>query len=182
MGGWASIKRINAENERCIYSNILNRIYFTIRMEKKKVIVGLVVIAVIALGVYWYRMQANNDADPFAEYKMAMMRDDVGGATPAETLVMFIAALRANDVEAAAEFFMLDDNSSRAKWQTRMADLKAQGLFPQMADDIEKNAKPTSPAYEGDAGYELLNDDGTVGAILDMELNTFSGVWKLQSL
>jgi hypothetical protein len=148
---------------------------------KKKLIIGLAVMALVVGGVYFWRIGVEDDADPFKEYKMAMMRDKVGGATPADTLAMFITALRANDDVAAAELFILDDTRSRAKWATRLADLKAQGMFMQMADDIEKKAKPTKPAYDEDAGYELLNDDGTVGAILDMELNTFSGVWKLQS-
>lgn len=151
-------------------------------MDKKRIIGGLVLIALAVGGVYWYRMRAESDADPFAGYKTAMQADDVGGATPAETLAMFIAALRAEDPVAAAELFILDDTGSRARWQERLVALGAAGMFQQMADDIEKNAKATNPTYEGDAGYELLNDDGTVGAILDMELNTFSGVWKLQSL
>ncbi len=149
---------------------------------KKKLIIGLTAIALLVGGVYFWQMQSAGDADPFAEYKLAMAQDGAGGATPEETLRMFIAALRANDADAAAQLFMLDDFGSRATWQAQLADLKARGMLTQMADDIEKNAKPTKSAYEGDAGFELLNDDGTVGAILDMELNTFSGVWKLQSL
>ena len=151
-------------------------------MDKKKVIIGLTVAAIAIAGVYWYRMQVVDDADPFREYKMAMMRDEVGGATPAETLAMFIAALRANNAEAAAELFMLDDNGSRAKWQAQLADLQAQGMFAQMADDIEKNAKLTDSTTEDYARYELLNSDGSVGAQIGMQLNIFSGVWKLQSL
>ena len=151
-------------------------------MSKKKLIIGLAVVALVVGGVYFWRMGVEDDTDPFRDYKMAMMRDEVGGATPAETLAMFVAALRANDAEAAAELFMLDNNGSRAKWQAQLADLQAQGMFAQMADDIEKNAKPTKSAYEGDAEFELLNSDGTVGVLIDMELNKFSGVWKLQSL
>ena len=151
-------------------------------MDKKKIVIGLAVAAVAIAGVYFWRMGVEDDADPFREYKMAMMRDEVGGSTPAETLAMFIAALRANDAEAVAELFMLDDNGSRAKWQAQLADLQAQGMFAQMADDIEKNAKAAGSAYEGNAKFEVLNQDGTVGALIVMQLNTFSGVWKLQSL
>ncbi len=150
-------------------------------MGKKKIIIGLLVAAIAVGGAYWHRMRAEADTDPFAEYKAAMQRDDVGGATPAETLRMFVSALRANDDVAAARFFMLDDDGGRTKWEGRLADLKLRGMLGRMADDIEKEARPTDPSYEGDAGYELLNDDGTVGAVIDMEFNKFSGVWKLQS-
>ena len=151
-------------------------------MDKKKVITGLAVAALVVGGVYFWRLGVEDDTDPFRDYKMAMMRDEVGGATPAETLAMFVAALRANNAEGAAELFMLDDNGSRAKWQAQLVDLQAQGMFAQMADDIEKNAKATSPAYEDNAQFEVLNQDGTVGALIVMQLNIFSGVWKLQSL
>lgn len=151
-------------------------------MDTKKVVGGLVVMALIVAGAYWHRSQSMREADPFADVKVAMAADAVGGATPAETLAMFVAALRANDDAAAAQFFMLDDAGSRAQWEARMADLKAQGMLQKMADDIERNAKPTTPAYEGDAGYELLNEDGTVGVVIDMQFNSLSGVWKLQSL
>ena len=145
-------------------------------------IIGLAAAAVVVSGVYYYRMQATDDADPFAEYKMAMQRDDVGGATPAETLAMFISALRANDDVAAARLFMLDDFGSRAKWESQLADLKLRGMLVKMADDIEKNAKPKASLYEGDGGYQLFNNDGTLRGVIAMQLNKFSGVWKLQSL
>lgn len=151
-------------------------------MEQKKIIVGLAAIAAIVGGAYWWQTWSTSDADPFAKVKTAMRADAAGGATPAETLGMFVAALRANDVAAAAQLFMLDDSGSRAKWEKRLTDLHARGMFARMADDIEQAAQPASPAYEGDARYELFNDDGTLGAVIDMELNTFSGVWKLQSL
>ena len=151
-------------------------------MNKKKIIALLAIAAAVLGCVYYYRMQVADDTDPFAEYKAAMQRDDVGGATPRDTLRMFISALRANDDVAAARLFMLDDNLSRAKWEARLADLKLRGMLVKMADDIEKNAKATKPAYEGDAGYELLTDSGVVREFLDMEFNKFSGVWKLQSL
>lgn len=150
-------------------------------MDKKKIIIWLVVLAAVAIGFYYYRMRGDT-SDPIIAYKVAMQKDAAGGATPAETLALFVAALRANDAKGAAQYFMLDDNLSRAKWETQLADLKAQGMLGKMADDIEKNAQATKPSYNSDAGYELLNDDGTVGAVLDMEFNKFSGVWKLQSL
>lgn len=151
-------------------------------MDTKKVIGGLIVIALVTLGVYWYRMRAVGDADPFAGYKVAMQADAAGGRTPAETLAMFVAALRANDDTAAAQLFMLDDFGSRAKWVTQLADLKAQGMLVKMADDIEKNAKPRNSSSDDYVRYELLNSDGSVGAQIGIQLNTFSGVWKLQSL
>lgn len=150
--------------------------------SKKKFVFGLAIIVLIIFGGQWYRMRVNSDADPFAGYKAAMMQDGAGGATPAETLAMFVAALRANDAYAAAQLFMLDDNGSRAKWNTQLEDLKLQGMLVKMADDIEKNAKATNSIAEDYVRYELLNSDGSVGAQIGIQFNKFSGVWKLQSL
>lgn len=150
-------------------------------MTKKKIIVLLAVLAAVAVGFYYYRLQPDM-SDPFVAYQAAMRKDAVGGKTPAETLRLFVAALKANDAQGAAQYFMLDDNLSRAKWEKQLGDLKAQRMLIKMADDIEKNAQAIKPLYEGDGGYELLNNDGTIRDILDMEFNKFSGVWKLQSL
>ncbi len=149
-------------------------------MGKKRLIAGLTVAVALVGGIHWYRAMAD-DNDPLARHEAAMRSDAVGGKTPDATLALFVAALRADDAAAAARYFMLDDGLSRAKWEKRLSDLKVRGLLRKMADDIEKNAEPVEPSYEGDAGYELLNADGSVGAIIDMEFNGFSGVWKLQA-
>ena len=84
-------------------------------------------------------------------------------------------------MDLASKYFLLDENGSREKWEKGLAELKEKNLLQQMANDIEKEAKATKPSYEGDAGFELLNDDGTVGILVDMELNQYSGVWKIES-
>ena len=150
-------------------------------MNKKKLIVSLAVVAVIAAGFYYYQTKPDV-SDPLVAYKAAMGKDTVGGKTPAETLALFVAALKANDARRAAQYFMLDDNLSRAKWEKQLTDLQTQGMLVKMADDIEKNAQATKPAYEGNAQFEIVNQDGSVGALIVMQFNKFSGVWKLQSL
>ena len=148
-------------------------------MGKKRAVICLGVCAAVVVGAYFF-MKMRGPDDPIARYDAVMAKDDVGGATPRATLDMFVAALRANDAEKAASYFMLDDNLSRATWADRLNQLKEKGLLGRMADDIEKNAQATKPAYEGDAEFEILNNDGSVGALIDMERNKFSGVWKLQ--
>ena len=149
---------------------------------KRKIVTVLAVVAIAVVATYLYmQKQAAEDADPYFEYKAAMMRDEVGGQTPEETLDMFVAALRANDADRAAELFMLDDNLSRETWVVRLNEYKKANLFQKLADDIERDAKPGVPTYENDYGYVLYNTDGSVGADIDMEFNIFSGVWKLQS-
>ncbi len=150
-------------------------------MNKRNMIIGLLILAV-ALGAYYIYSARSFDAqDPLARYREAMRQDTYGGKTPEETLRLFVAALRAGDVERASSYFLLDDNMSKEKWIKRLQEIKNNNLLMRMADDIERDAKPTKPAYEGDAAFELLNSDGTLNTVIDMEFNKFSGVWKLQS-
>lgn len=149
-------------------------------MNRRHVIAGLGIVA-IALGAYYIYSARSFDAqDPIARYRKAMRKDTQGGKTPEETLRLFVSALRAGDVQLASAYFLLDANLSREKWIKQLQEIKNNNLLARMADDIERDAKPSPPSYEGDAGYELLNKDGTIGVVIDMEFNSFSGVWKLQ--
>lgn len=149
-------------------------------MNKRNTIVGLLIILAALVGYYMYGIRSLTANDPLAAYKQAMREDIYGGKTPEETLRLFVSALRAGDVQLAGSYFLLDTRLSREKWIMQLQEIKNNNLLARMADDIEKDAKPTMSSYQGDAGYELLNKDGTVGVVIDMEFNPFSGVWKLQ--
>ena len=151
-----------------------------VRCPKKYLILVGAAVAVAVGGIYVINRGDMND--PVKRYQAAMAADAAGGKTPAETLRMFVAALRAHDVARAASYFILDDNLSRAQWVDYFTELKRKNVLDRMADDIEKNARPGTPAYEGDYGFILRNKDGSIGLEIDMELNPLSGVWKLQSL
>ncbi len=139
------------------------------------------VAAAVAVGAYFF-MGRVDMSDPSVRYEAAMRADAIGGKTPQETLDMFITALRAGDAQKAASYFMVADDATRGVWPEWFVMLEGKGLLGQMADDIEKNARPTKPAYEGNAQFEILNADGSVGALVVMEFNKLSGVWKLRSL
>jgi|SRR3989344_4978474 len=153
-------------------------------MNKKYFFLVLVLILVVAGGLSYYFWP--REVDPgtllIENYEKAMRADTYGGKTPEETLKLFVEALKKEDVELASKYFLLDDNGSREKWVVRLNELKEKKLLLTMAEDIEKDAKLAKPIYEGDAGFELFNDDGTVGVLIDMELNKHSGVWKIENL
>lgn len=150
-----------------------------LRHRKSLVVVILAVMAVFLLAVYFFmpRQDANN---PLARYDEAMRADREGGKTPEETLRLFVSALRADDPAQASSYFTFDAALSRKKWLERLTKLKEQGLFGMMADDIEMHARRARAAYDHDAQFEIMNSDGTIGALIDMEFNALSGVWKLE--
>lgn len=106
--------------------------------------------------------------------------DTYGGKTPQETLDLFVAALRAGDVELASKYFVPDDRGSREKWVAYLRDVQAKKLLTAMADDIATKAKPAGSSYEGNFGYEIYNSQGLVS--LAIELVSRGLVWKIESL
>ena len=123
-----------------------------------------------------------------ANYEKAMREDTYGGKTPEETLQMFIEALKKEDIELASKYFMLEtdtqspDYLTRNKWEAYLKEIQNRNLLQQMAKDIEKNAKPLTKTLNSEEfSYGLFNDDGTVGISINLKLNKYSGVWKIES-
>ena len=150
----------------------------------------LIVVVVAGWAVYYFWLGASVPQDyqqgmSFIENYEKLMREDIyGGKTPEETLKLFVEALKKEDVELASKYFMLDDEGSRERWVERLGELKEKKLLEQMAEDIEKKAKPDleSRLYESDFNFVVLKEDGSIGAEINMELNKFSGLWKIESL
>lgn len=148
---------------------------------------ALVVVVAAGMGVYWWLGEGGSpEYKKSMEYlraqEAAMKADTYGGKTPEETLKLFVAALKVGDVDLASKYFILDDSGKRDKWVARLTDIKSRGLMAKMAEDIETKAKPGNPAYNGDAKYKLYAQNGLVGTVIDLELNKYSGVWKIESL
>ena len=149
--------------------------------------VGLAVVILGIAGFFiWERYQGYGEYRNYKaleqRYIEAMTEDTYGGKTPQETLNLFIVALKAGDVELASKYFMLDDNLSREKWLKTLMIFKEQGVLDDMAKDIEEKAQPINGDDKNDFAFELLNQDGIVGALIDMWFNTYSKVWKIESL
>lgn len=117
-----------------------------------------------------------------AAYIKAMTEDTYGGKTPKETLDLFVAALRAGDVELASKYFILDENLSKEKWSNLLKDIQSRGHLKKLSDDISMKAIAGDISSNNEFGYLLYNSDGTVGLQIDMRLNKYSQLWKIESL
>ena len=117
-----------------------------------------------------------------AAYIEAMTADTYGGKIPQETLDLFVAALRAGDVELASKYFLLDENLSREKWSDLLKDIKERNYLEKLAEDISTKSVAGNLSSQKEFGYLLYNSDGTVGLQLDMRFNKYSSVWKIESL
>jgi len=152
----------------------------------------LVAAVVLAVGSLRWRQLKNDPAliqqAAFQEYQEkveeAYRNDIYGGATPEETLRLFVEALKNEDIELASKYFALDDDLSGGSWSNSLEEIKKDGLLQQMVFDIETRANPDLDIRidEGDYKFILLTDTGLVGAIINMELNPISKIWKIESL
>jgi len=117
-------------------------------------------------------------------YEKAMKEDTYGGKTPEETLQMFIEALRKEDVELASKYFVLrSDGSSDPKWKEGLIKTKEIGKLQEVINVLLK-AKPDLGARISEEYYvfSTRDENGTVTADIDLRINKYSGVWKIESL
>jgi len=121
-----------------------------------------------------------------SRYDAAMKADTWGGKTPEETLQLFVAALEKGDIDLAAKYFMLETNENdpdyltRRKWEEGLKTVQYKGNISNVLAVI-KSMKRTSVSERG-ATFEVLNEDGAVEHLLEISRNSYSGVWKIESL
>ncbi len=162
-------------------------------VSKKRffIFAGVLVSAVVLLAssLYWYQWYSDPDRlelKAFQDYQKqveeAYKNDTYGGATPEETLRLFIEALKAEDIELASKYFALDDNLSRYKWVEFLENIKQRELLQVMANDIESKAVSVGASYEGNYAFEIYNNDGTVAVTIELTKNPYSNIWKVESL
>jgi hypothetical protein len=117
-----------------------------------------------------------------ANYEKAMREDTYGGKTPEETLKMFIDALKKEDVELASKYFILRlDGSVDPKWAEGLEEAKQAGKLFEIIS-ILSNAKAAGSVMEGYFGFEVRNKNNELIADINMRLNKYSGIWKIESL
>lgn len=174
------------------------------KRKRWKFVVAFLVIIVVAAAGYWAwtaylspeakRIRAATEnyerlyKGLVTDFEDAMKADTWGGKTPQETLDLFIDALRKGDVELASKYFAIEDNVNdpnyltKKGWLDYLLEVERRGNLQAMADDIKKNAIPTKNGDGESTGFKLLNQDGTVGVLIEMGFNSRSGVWKIESL
>src|SRR3989344_5041167 len=168
------------------------------RFASKKFVIAFLAIIVVVAGGYFIwdryfsaagkaRRFLTEQVDTYQRqekaYIEAMTADTYGGKTPQETLDLFASALEKGDIELASKYFLLDENLSREKWVTRLNDIKNRKLLTAMISDLQRAVTdPDGSVSENDFGFIIYIDKGIVGAHIDMQLNKYTQVWKIESL
>ena len=149
-------------------------------MKTRAVIFSIVVVLAVSFFI-WDKFFAYDPGDVERRYIEAMTADTYGGATPQETLDLFVAALRAADVELASKYFMLDDNLSRDKWVKTLNEIKNNNLLDEMADDF-LSINFYKQLDDDKQQFIVYNDDKTDSIIINMQFNKYTEVWKIENL
>ncbi|MBI2591650.1 MAG: hypothetical protein HYW34_03170 [Candidatus Brennerbacteria bacterium] len=165
-------------------------------LNKKFLIIfcGFLFLLFAGAGIFWFsggyaKWQASKSAEQKvkqaeevqARVEEAYRNDTYGGKTPQETLDMFVAALRAGDVDLASKYFALDDNLERGKWLSYLQEIKNKNLLIQMAEDFSR-AEFYKKIYEANQQFIIYNSDRTDSLIINFSLNPISKIWKIESL
>jgi hypothetical protein len=165
---------------------------------KFTIIFILIILIVVSFG-WGYKKYINNKKEKLDQenyqkylnfektYEEAMKADTYGGKTPEETLQMFIDALKKEDIELASKYFALNTNEkseyylTRKEWEEALRKKKEQGEIKKIIE-ILSLAKLTFKDNDG-AVFKVYNkNNNEVEALIEIKLNKFSGVWKIESL
>jgi hypothetical protein len=144
--------------------------------------VVLIIIVLIGLGDYglklyqqWGQQQYIHKLEALrAQYK----NDTYGGATPEETLQMFIKAFKSGDIELASKYFIPEKQS---EYLAKMKSWVKAGKREQVLKNLSYDKK-TCYEYKGEC--ELSRYDNTVDAWYTTSLihNSDTKKWKLKNM
>ena len=123
------------------------------------------------------------------ELEQALKNDTVGGKTPEQTMQLFLEALKAGNMNLAAQYFAIDTNEKSVYYLTRQQWLDAlnykqqKGEIGNIIATIEKMVPSKDPNLTDNTyAYVLLNSNGLAEYSLFLKFNEYSKIWKIESL
>ena len=149
---------------------------------KMRVIPFIIVIVLVGGFFVWDKYFTYDPIRDVEErYVEAMTADTYGGATPQETLAMFIQALLDDDLKLATKYFALDQDLSRERWRGFLETLKAEGKLGALIKDVSIAVPFASfdPAIQ--QFFIVYNQDQKAGLIFNMAFNQRTNIWKIAS-
>jgi len=169
-------------------------------MPARKIVIVFTLAVLLAGGVFvlfYYNPKARESREGVEKVRQMMenmeslereMAADIyGGQTPEETLELFVAALREEDIEKAAKFFMPEedpDNPGHLSWEKFERELnriKEDRELGKFADEISKHDKRADYSSIG-SWLVYKTSDGTVKSELHLLLNTYADIWKIDDI
>ena len=121
--------------------------------------------------------------DQQKKYEAAMTADTYGGKTPEETLNLFVSALKSGDMTLASKYFVLnDDGQPDQEWLDGLNAAKKDGQIESIIEMITNNSKPAGSWTSDKYGFEIRNAEGKLLYDINLVLNKYSNVWKIENM
>jgi len=162
--------------------------------SKKNLIWFLIAFVILIGGAYFLILGLNLRKEPLLseQYKEveeitknleSQMKADVeGGKTPEETLKLFADALRKGDIDLAVKYTKIDTKNSRSNWYQILSEAKNNGKLLEFANILSLAVYDEKASYEGVAWFRLVDQNGTHLGDISLELNKYTGVWKISEM
>src|SRR3989338_7906085 len=156
-------------------------------MDKKRIIKyfsQFIVIVLIGAGIFfgigYYRYRTSPEYKKYQDLlalKERYMADTYGGDTPEETLELFIAALKAGDIDLAAKYFVLD---KQEEWRGNIKKIKDANKLSSMISDLNRE-KHRYSISDSQIAFDIANDLKQVALTIALGKGP-NGKWKILDL
>ncbi len=119
------------------------------------------------------------DTQKYLEELQAQYKNDTyGGATPEETLALFIAALEKEDIELASKYFLPEDREEITK--RLEGEYQVDGNFGHTVIGL-KSLEKTGGEGKNTAFFVITNRENVVTSQVVLDKNP-NGVWKISDI
>ena len=155
---------------------------------KKKLIIGVVIIAVIILGVifvgprwgnWWQRYQANKILREYATLDEAYRNDSYGSSTPEGTLALFVDALKQGDAELASKYFVVEKRElGFSQIKTIIKNNRTKEVVRELQNYKDKHLSDDMK----DCIFSTYYQEEKVWSETNLRLNKYSQKWLIESL
>src|SRR3989338_2462671 len=141
-------------------------------------IVGIAIVGVAAsyaVSVYQYAKSPEYRAEQdLKALQKRYAEDTYGGKTPEETIELFIAALKKEDIDLAVKYFIID---KQEEWRAGLANVMEHQKWSSMVFDLERK-KYKNEISDELVAFDIANDNNE--AALSISLAKIpNGIWKI---
>jgi hypothetical protein len=141
----------------------------------------LLLLVIFGAGIYFAMRYYRNQNDlaglrQYEKYVEMLKSDTYGGATPEETLKMFVEALKEGDVEKAALYFAINDEGNRDDILSRLKSDKEKNILGEVIN-VYSNLRFIS-SMGGDISRTYKYEDGDNARLVSLIFN--GSIWKIE--
>ena len=104
-------------------------------------------------------------------------KDMYGGDTPEETIQLFIDALKKEDIDLAAKYFVID---KQEEWLDNLQKIKEKNMLAKMVKDLERE-RYRDEISQTLISYTIANDQKEVALTIYMT-QISNGIWKIERM